>query len=49
MLQGGKNCKTGTQFIIRDTAQCMGEDTEKQLIYVRSKAEIHTQKGLWAF
>ena len=48
MFQGGKNCKTGTQFIIRDTAQRMGERREKQFIYVRSKAEMHTQKGLWA-
>ena len=26
MFQGGKNCKTDTKFIIRDTVQCMGEN-----------------------
>ena len=36
MFQRGKNCKKkkkkkkGTKFIVRDTAQCIGECTEKQ-------------------
>ena len=32
-----KNAKIGMKFIIRDTAQFMGEHTEKQFIYLRQK------------
>ena len=33
----GKTVKTGTKFIIRDTAQQVGEHTEKQLVQLRQK------------
>ena len=33
----GKTVKTGTKFIIIDTAQHVGEHTEKKLIYLRQK------------
>ena len=39
-----KAIKIGTEFIIRDIAQRMGEHTEKQLISDGSKAEAHTQR-----
>ena len=28
MFQGGKDCKTYTKFVIRDTAQCVGKHTD---------------------
>ena len=32
MFQGGKNYKTCTKLVIRDTAQCTGKHIEKQFI-----------------
>ena len=36
--------KTGTKFIIRDTAQHVGEHTEKQFIYLRQKQGRNTHQ-----
>ena len=35
MLQGGKNCKTGTKFIIRDTAH-------RETVYLSQKQDRNT-------
>ena len=44
-----KTIKTGTQFVIRDTVEQVGEHTEKQFAYLKEKAEVHTGRGrVWA-
>ena len=37
-----KTVKTGIKFIIRDTAQHVGEHTEKQFVYLRQKQGRNT-------
>ena len=47
-LKEAKTEKTGTKFIISDTAQQVGEHTEKQFVLDRSKADIDTlREGVW--
>ena len=41
MLQGVKNCKTRTKFIIRDAAQCIWEHTEEHL-FLSEAAQKYT-------
>ena len=38
--------KTGTKFIIRDTAQCMGKHTGKQFVYPTQKhsRDTHSER-----
>ena len=48
-LKEAKTVKTGTKFIIRDTAQ-VGEHTEKQFVYLRQKQgrDAHRRARVWA-
>lgn len=40
--------KTGTKFVIRDTAQCMGKHTRKQFIYPTQKHSRDTHsESVW--
>lgn len=41
MFQEAKTVKTGTKFVIRDTAQCMGVHTEKHLKQFRCGRRSH--------
>ena len=44
-----KTRKTGTKFVIRDTAGHVGEHIEKQFAYLKEKAEVDTGRGrVWA-
>ena len=36
-LKEAKTVKTGTKFTIKDTAQQVGEHTEKQFVYLKQK------------
>ena len=52
MFQGGKTVKTGTKFIIRETAQCVGDLTGKQFVYPTQKQgrDVHPErKGMGIF
>ena len=35
IFQGGKTCKIGTKFTIRDIAQHVGDHAEKQCVHLR--------------
>ena len=41
-----KTVKTGTEFIFRDTAQCVGDLTGKQFVYPTQKQgrDVHPEK-----
>ena len=45
-----KTVKTGTKFIIRGTAQCMGEHTGNQFVYPTQKQgrDTHPRERIWA-
>ena len=49
IFKKAKTIKTVTKYIIGDTAQFMGEHTEKQFIYLRQKQgrNTHWKERIW--